>query len=140
MVYLTMTKKELGALGEKIARTFLEKRGYKILDKNYVVGFPSGIMKAEIDIIAQKEDAISFIEVKTLAVSFREGQEIPDAFSPEDKVNQVKQRKILMAAQEWLTAHKIPLESGWQIDIIAITLDWSSKRAKVRHFQNVASE
>ena len=30
-----MKKKELGALGEKAARAFLEKRGYKVLETNF---------------------------------------------------------------------------------------------------------
>ncbi|SEM06847.1 putative endonuclease [Aquimarina amphilecti] len=49
----------LGKEGEKLAVEFLEKNGYKILEQNY------RYLKAEIDIIAKKNDTIVVIEVKT---------------------------------------------------------------------------
>ena len=51
--------KKLGEKGEKIARLYLEKNGWKILEKNYKTPF------GEIDIIAEKGETVAFIEVKT---------------------------------------------------------------------------
>ncbi len=50
---------ELGKKGENLAVEFLQKEGYKILDRNWT------FQKAEIDIIAQKDEILAVIEVKT---------------------------------------------------------------------------
>ena len=52
-------KKLLGVKGENKTIKYLKKQGYKILEKNYRV--PCG----EADIIAQKDNLILFVEVKT---------------------------------------------------------------------------
>ncbi len=52
-------KKLLGYLGEKKAKNFLKKQGYKILYSNYVTPY------GEADIIAKKGDETVFVEVKT---------------------------------------------------------------------------
>ena len=50
---------ELGKKGEKLAIDFLLKNGYKILETNY------RFLKAEVDIIAQKDEVLAVVEVKT---------------------------------------------------------------------------
>ena len=122
--------KEVGALGEKIASEYLEKKGYKILDRNYSPRFISGPLRGEIDIIAKKEDTISFIEVKTLKDNLSKN------FSPEQKVDFQKQRKILKTAENWLMEKKISLDSKQQIDVISVEINSALKKAKIRHFPN----
>ena len=125
-----MNSKQLGVFGEKIAENYLKKRKYKILDKNYIFRIPGGPQKAEIDIIARKENVISFAEVKTLFYS--------NDFLPEQKVDYSKQKKIIMAAESWLLKKKISLDNKWQIDVISVQIDSNRNKAKIRHFQNVA--
>jgi len=125
-----MDTKQLGNLGEKIAADFLKKKGYKILDKNYIPKWMHGPEKKEIDIITRKGNIISFIEVKTLGGDSQ-------IFSPEDKVDFLKQRKIIKAAQSYLLEKKINPETRWQIDVIAIKIDFASKKAKIKHLKNV---
>ena len=48
-----------GNIGEDKACSFLEERGFNIIDRNYYSRF------GEIDIIATKEDVLHFIEVKS---------------------------------------------------------------------------
>ncbi len=50
---------ELGRRGESIASSYLESLDYVVVARNYRTG------RGEIDIIAQKEDVLVFIEVKT---------------------------------------------------------------------------
>ncbi len=126
-----MTSKELGDLGEKIASDFLKKKGYKILEKNYIPKWLRGPEKKEIDIIARKDDIISFVEVKTLS---GESQ----TFLPEDKVNFQKQRKILRVAESYLLEKRISPETKCQVDVIAINIDLNLKKAKIKHLKNVA--
>ena len=122
-----MNRKQLGAFGEKIAINFLKRKGYQILDKNF--SFASGLEKGEIDIVAQKGDIISFVEVKSLI-------EVSN-FSPEEKVNFQKQEKIKKIAQIWLDKNKRALDSKWQIDVLSIKIDPSFKKAKVKHLENI---
>ncbi len=51
--------REKGNIGEDKAASFLEDRGFKVIDRNYYSRF------GEIDIIAMKEDVIHFVEVKS---------------------------------------------------------------------------
>lgn len=125
-----MNTKELGNLGEKIAQDYLKNKGYKILDKNYCFRIPGSPQEGEIDIIAKKDDVISFIEVKTL-----QNKGLSKIFSPEDKVNFLKRKRLRKTAEYWLTKNKIPLDSKWQINIIAITINLAEKEAEIRYFK-----
>ena len=55
------TPHHLGRLGEALAAAHLEQRGWTILDHGFRLGH------REIDLIAQRDDVIAFIEVKTRA-------------------------------------------------------------------------
>lgn len=127
-----MSSKQLGIFGEQIAEDYLKNKGYQILDKNYFSRISTGPKIGEVDIVAKKNDIISFIEVKTLRLVQNE------PFSPEEKVDFGKQRKLVKTAESWLMKKKIPLNSKWQIDVIAIELN-SNKKAKINHFENAIS-
>lgn len=129
-----LDRRSLGRLGEKIASFYFQKKGYKILDKNYSSSFVSGPQRGEIDLIVRKRDKISFVEVKTLI-----SRGPTPVFSPEQKVNRHKEQKIIRTAQEWLAENKISQESKWQVDILAIQINPETKKAKIRHFENIAS-
>ena len=122
-----MNQKRLGNFGEKIAENYLRKRGYQILDRNYFFRIPGNPKSGEIDIIAQKSGIINFIEVKTL-------RNPAMSISPEEKVNFAKQIKLRKTAESWLMKKRIPLNTKWQIDIIAIEI--KNKKVKISHFEN----
>ena len=125
-----MNTKNLGNLGEKIAENYLKNKGYKILDRNYEFRIFGSPQKGEIDIIVKKNDIISFVEVKTLKNA--------DNFLPEEKVDFQKQRKLVKASESWLMKKKIPLNTKWQIDVIAIEISQNNKD-KLRHLENAVS-
>ena len=52
-------RKRLGQAGENIAEVFLQKQGYRILERNYQTPY------GEIDLIAREAREIVFIEVRT---------------------------------------------------------------------------
>ncbi|KKQ68128.1 MAG: hypothetical protein A3F95_02410 [Candidatus Nealsonbacteria bacterium RIFCSPLOWO2_12_FULL_39_31] len=126
--------KELGDFGERVACFYLKNKGYKILERNYFENWSHGTRKGEIDIIAGKEGNFYFIEVKTSA------QAKLSAFHPEDKIDFHKQRQIASMAQDWLLKNKIPIDSKWQIDAISIKIDLETKKAKIRHLENIVSD
>ena len=53
-----MNKREKGTVYENMAASYLEEKGYQILEKNFYSHF------GEIDLIAKKEEVIIFVEVK----------------------------------------------------------------------------
>jgi putative endonuclease len=95
---------ELGKLGEKLAVDFLQKDGYTILETNWT------FQKAEIDIIAQKENTLAIIEVKTRS-SIEFGL-------PQDFVNSKKIKLLTKAVDNYVVEKD--LDINVRFDIIAI--------------------
>ncbi|PIS39217.1 MAG: YraN family protein [Candidatus Nealsonbacteria bacterium CG08_land_8_20_14_0_20_38_20] len=126
-----MDSKKVGILGERIAEKYLKNKGYKILDRNYYFRIPGNPQKGEIDIIAKKGETTSFVEVKLL-------RNPAMLISPEEKVNFSKMRKLIKTAESWLMKKKIPLNTKWQIDILAIEI--RGGKAKISHFENAVSQ
>lgn len=86
-------KREIGDFGEEITSKYLEKNGYRILDRNYSKPF------GEIDIIAIKGDMISFVEVKT--------RKSDDFAYAAEAVDYYKQERIKRASQAFLMERKL---------------------------------
>lgn len=95
---------DLGKFGEKMAVEFLQKNGYAILETNWI------FQKAEIDIIAQKENTLAIVEVKT-----RSGI---DFGLPQDFVKPKKIQLLVKAVNEYVISNDLDLEV--RFDIIAI--------------------
>lgn len=95
---------DLGKHGEDIASKYLEDKGYKILDRNWTSG------KIELDIIAENDEVVAFVEVKTRSDNFK--------LSPADAVTVPKQRSIIFAADNYLRQKRIDKEC--RFDIISV--------------------
>ena len=103
---MTEARRALGRKGEVAARTYLERRGVRILVTNYTCA------AGEIDLIGQEREALLFIEVKTRT---------SDAFgSPHLAVHQRKQQQIVRAAQWFLAERRLP-EIAYRFDVLAVT-------------------
>ncbi|MGJ8665133.1 MAG: YraN family protein [Patiriisocius sp.] len=109
---------ELGELGEELATQFLIKKGYEILERNFT------FQKAEIDIIAQCNNEIIIVEVKTRNSNF--------FGDPQDFVTPAKIKLLTKAANEYIISNDISLEA--RFDIIAVLKN--SKEQKIEHFEN----
>ena len=96
---------ELGKLGEEMAVEFLRKEGYEILETNWT------FQKAEIDIIAQKENILAVVEVKTRSSL--------DFGLPQDFVKPKKIQLLVKAVNEFVVSKNLDVEV--RFDIIAIT-------------------
>ncbi len=96
---------ELGKFGEEMAVAFLQKNGYTILETNWV------FQKAEIDIIAKKENILAIVEVKTRSSI--------DFGLPQDFVNPKKIQLLVKAVNEYVISNDIDVDV--RFDIIAIT-------------------
>ncbi len=109
---------ELGRLGEELAVEFLRKNGYDILETNWV------FQKAEIDIIAQKENIIAVIEVKTRSSI--------DFGLPQDFVKPAKIQLLVKAVNEYIISND--LDADVRFDIIAISKE--DKTYKIEHIED----
>lgn len=96
-----------GKLGEDCAAKFLEATGYTIIARNF------RIRSAEIDIIAQIDDVIVFVEVKARS-SIRHGL-------PSEAVNLRKQRKIIEAAGVFIQDDRFS-ECACRFDVVEVYL------------------
>lgn len=120
--------KMTGALGEGLAARYLEGKGYDILAKNFKK--PWG----EIDIVAEKDGILVFVEVKTNSRKFSAD------FSPELRVDYRKTRHIARAAEVFADSFFSGENGEWRIDIISVVIDEQSKKAKIKHFKNVVTD
>ncbi len=111
---MAKNKTEKGKQGEEIARKFLENQGYKILEMNWRFDHK------EIDIIAQQDYELVFVEVKSrMNTKFGE---------PEEAVDEKKQNYLIEAAEAYLTINEIDCES--RFDVISII-----NNSEIKHFR-----
>jgi putative endonuclease len=108
----------LGIKGEDIAAEHLKKTGYKILFRNWKWG------KNEIDIIAEKDSIVVFVEVKTRTDEFLGG--VASAISTE------KQKSIIYAADGYIRRFNVDKES--RFDVITIII--SGETFTIDHIEN----
>ncbi len=102
---------ETGKEGEKAALQYLIKKGYKVLEVNWLYN------RKEIDIITQKGDIMVFVEVKTRAST---------AFElPQEAVTKKKMRNLVYAADAYLQIKNIDDES--RFDIVTVLADGTYK-------------
>ncbi len=114
-------RRRLGDRGEKLAQAFLRSKGYTIIETNYRT------REGEIDIVAQKNDYLSFVEVRT-----RRGSQFG---TPEESLTQAKQERLEALAQTYLQSHE-NLPPQWRIDIIAIELDNKGNISRIELIEN----
>jgi putative endonuclease len=102
-----MQKKELGKRGEDLAFRFLKKKGYRIIETNYVCKM------GEMDLIAKEKDTLVFIEVKTRTSTM---------FGPPQlAVNSSKQRQLSKVALYYLKEKRLE-DVKARFDVVAILL------------------
>ncbi|RXK48873.1 YraN family protein [Aquirufa rosea] len=112
---------KLGKRAERLAVEYLVRNNYQILDKNYRAG------KAEVDIIAQKEQILVFVEVKS--------KHQTDHGYPEEQINQHKINLLSEAANRFQIEHQ--WEKEIRFDSISIT--FLPQACKLEHFEDAFS-
>lgn len=109
---------DLGTFGEELAVEFLQKKGYEILETNWI------FQKAEIDIIAKKDNTLAVVEVKTRSSI--------DFGLPQDFVKPAKIQHLVKAVNEYVISNDLDLEV--RFDIIAISKD--QKNFAIEHLED----
>jgi putative endonuclease len=118
---MSKEKKNLGNMGEQFAMDYLISKKYKILDKNIC------LWGGQIDIIAQSENQIHFIEVKTRTKS----NEIAYIkLISQDQIN-----TLIRAAKRYLFFNDIE-DMNWQIDLLFIVIEKKNIK-KLEMFEDI---
>ncbi len=97
---------DTGKTGETLAAAYFESRGYLILHKNW------RHKNWEVDLIAEMNGMLHFIEVKTIT-TLKFGH-------PEEKVDAKKIRYLINASEEFL--YQYPQWKRIQFDVLAVTM------------------
>jgi putative endonuclease len=114
-----MQKKDLGKKGEDKALQFLKKKGYRIIEQNYVCDL------GEMDIIAKEKDSLVFVEVKTRTSM---------AFGPPQlAVTPFKQRQLSKVALHFLKEKNLK-DIKARFDVVAIL--FPPEEEKIELIQN----
>jgi putative endonuclease len=109
---------ELGKIGEELASVFLQKNGYSIHERNW------RFKKGELDIIAEKNDRMIFVEVKT-----RKSTHLAE---PRNTISMKKQKLLINTADIYLKFKKVNKES--QFDVITVIVGKSQH--EIEHLQD----
>jgi putative endonuclease len=120
------TQAEVGKWGEDLGAKYLEKNGYKIIDRNYRT--PAG----EIDLVAVDKHAddpyLVFVEVKT-RTNDRYGY-------PEEAFTQKKWHHLINAIDYYFEDNQ-QYAYDWRIDVIAIRWFSPDIEPELKHFENI---
>jgi putative endonuclease len=118
---MTASRRRLGRKGEDIARRRLESDGYSVLHSNYRVG------RLEIDLVAEKDGVLVFVEVRT-----RKGRSFGP---PEESITPAKQSHLVNAAQAYLQAHGATTRD-WRIDVVVLNLGSNGRVLRLDVIEN----
>ena len=110
---------QTGAWGEQQAAYYLREKGYVILERDWHSGH------RDIDIIAEKDGCIVFVEVKT--------RRSKDFVSPEQAVDYQKQHNLLRAINHYIGYRH--LEGAWRFDVISV-VGMPGSRPEIEHIED----
>ncbi|HMA69367.1 MAG TPA: YraN family protein [Candidatus Mcinerneyibacterium sp.] len=102
-----MNNRKVGFEGEQKALELLQKKGYKLIEKNFKCKI------GEVDLIVERKKTLIFVEVK-----FRKNNKMG---SPLEAVNMKKQRKIIKTSQFFLLLNNKYENYNKRFDVIGVT-------------------
>ena len=159
-------KRRIGNIAEDVSVMFLVKRGHKILDRNYLkkwgeldivsvdrsdivhfievksktIGFSRemGIENDESNVsrqVSQKSFTANTFKIELSRESIDDDN---DDYRPEDNVHYFKQKRMMRAIESYIMENENKVgDREWQIDVLAVTLDFLRETAIMRNIENV---
>lgn len=142
-------KQIVGKIGEDCACEYLKNKGYKIIDRNYLRKW------GEIDIVAQNNKKIHFVEVKSVS---RETEIFPsdkvthvttvaeqsslhgrqnDEYRPEDNIHPWKLKRLSRVIQSYLLDKDISDDIDWQFDVMTVYIDKEKRISRVFMMEDI---
>jgi putative endonuclease len=117
---MSLYKKSLGKQGEGLAIDYLKSLGYSVIEKNFSSKF------GEIDIIAEKNNCLYFVEVKTRS-NLNHG-------APFEAVNKRKIRHIKNAAQYYLLKNIYP---NYKLKIAVFSIVIENGKTDIKFWEDI---
>jgi len=117
-----MKRSETGALGENIAADYLVDKGYTIRERNFRT------REGEIDIIADRDGTLVFIEVRT--------RRSRSCGTPEESITEKKKERLVALAEAYME-DRDDLPDAWRIDAVALELDSNDRVSRIELYENV---
>jgi putative endonuclease len=114
----------LGRSGEELTAQWLVQNRFTIVAQNF------HIRGGEVDIIAQKEERLHFIEVKTSRCYHNDERDAAYWISP------LKLSRIVKTAEEYIVSNG-SMEWPWQIDAVLCRIDLTSGGYHIEYFPNI---
>ena len=113
---MTQATNDFGELGERIAARWLERSGYRVINRRFRAG------RRDIDLVVEREGTIAFVEVKA-----RAGEAFGD---PVEAVHRRKQRSLTKSAQAWIGRHGRTGET-YRFDVVGVLV--RDRKVFIRH-------
>jgi len=120
-----MKRRETGKRGEELARGFLKKRGYRIIETNFRCS------EGEVDIVARHEDYLVFVEVRS-----KRSREFG---TPEESITPAKTKKLKAVAARYLQDHE-NMPELWRIDVVAVDFGEGGKPGRIELIENAVNQ
>ena len=123
---------KLGDWGEEVAGRFLERQGFRILDRKYRSTW------GEVDLVTRDGRDLVFVEVRTRR---------SNAFgSPEESITDAKADRLVATCNDYLQKHPDNLlgdhpdsVAGWRIDLVSV-LPVPGKPPRISHLRNAVGD
>ena len=112
----------IGEFGEMLAKNYLIKHGYKIIDANVKLSYQ------ELDIVALKDGQVVFVEVKTRISQF---------YGPAENAFQFTKLQRFRRGMEMYIGSKNLYAEEVRADLITVDIDYIKETAKIRHYKDV---
>ena len=97
MKRFTSKTQKIGEMGEKICSLYLNKKGFCILETNYTKKC------GEIDIVAEKDEILHFIEVKSIMIK----NVSYETYNPAENLIKSKYLKISNTVKQYLSEKNV---------------------------------
>lgn len=114
-----------GRMGEQLAASFLEERGYRVLAKNQRT--PLG----ELDLVCRSHSQVVVVEVKA-----RSGDEYGAAL---EAIGPRKARRLRAAAMWWLSERAL-MPCSVRFDAVVVALDGYGLPCSLEHVKDILGE
>ena len=126
-----LPKNSVGKEGEDVACSFIEGKGYKVIERNHLQKW------GELDIVGLKGGTLHFFEVKTISRDLSVTHVTNDRYQAEDNIHNWKILRLRRVIQTYLSSRGRKYKQNWQFNIVTVILDKVHNLSKVELWEDV---